>query len=99
MVYCDEGGLISWKAMMGNGSSSDRNKKVKEDTIALIKERAIRPSMTGNTTGKASSMIKSNVSKAKAAVNNSKADYKKVKGEAKKKSSMFKGAAVSKVLG
>lgn len=39
MVYCDDEGVLSWKMLMGKGSSLDRNQKVRDETLAMVKER------------------------------------------------------------
>ncbi|KAL7530670.1 hypothetical protein ACHAXR_006816 [Thalassiosira sp. AJA248-18] len=96
MVYCDDDGLLSWKSLMGRGKSADRNKLVREETLALIKERAIRSTTTRHTSGK----MKSSVGKAKKRMNNGLSDLKELKEDAQKKGSMLKGtAALSKVMG
>ena len=91
MVYCDDSGLLSWKVFMGRGSSDDRNKRVREETLTLIKERAMRSSST-------SGKMNSSMAKAKKAVASAKSDMKEIKGEAKKKGKgLGRAAAFAKV--
>ena len=106
MVYCDDEGVLSWKMLMGKGSSLDRNQKVRDETLAMVKERAMRSttysssSITASASGKASETMRSNVGKVKNVMTNGKKDLKKMKGEVVKKSKMAMGAsALSKVMG
>ena len=106
MVYCDDEGVLSWKMLMGKGSSLDRNQKVRDETLAMVKERAMRSttysssSITASASGKASETMRSNVGKVKNAMTNGKKDLKNMKGEVVKKSKMAMGAsALSKVMG
>lgn len=108
MVYCDDGGLLSWKALTGRGKSADRNRVVREETLTLIRERAARTA-SSSTVGasvsgsgrKASGKALSSVAKAKKMMTNGIADLKEdlveMGEEAKKKGQM--AAALSKVRG
>lgn len=93
MVYCDEEGLLSWKALMGRGKSENRNKIIKDETITLIKEKAMRSTTGGRATGKA----KSTVGKARQAVANGMSDLKELGDDAKKKGNAM--SAMSKIMG
>lgn len=93
MVYCDDDGLLSWKALMGRGKSADRNKLVREDTLTLIKDRAMRSSITGHASGK----MQSKVGKARKAMTNGISDFKELGEGAQKKGRQ--AAALSKVMG
>ncbi|KAL9182855.1 hypothetical protein ACHAXT_004134 [Thalassiosira profunda] len=96
MVYCDDDGLLSWKALMGRGKSADRNQLVREETLTLIKERALRATMSGHAAGKAKSVA----GKAKQAVASAVDDLKELGEDAQKKGASLAGAAtVSKVMG
>lgn len=96
MVYCDDGGLLSWKALMGRGSSSDRNKVVREQTLQLIKDRIMQSSVTGNASG----AVKSKVGKARKSISNKMKEAKEMKEEAQSKGKAFAGAAQAiKVMG
>lgn len=96
MVYCDDDGLLSWKAFMGRGKSSDRNQIVRDETVTLIKERAMRSTISGHASGK----MKSTIGKAKQAMESGMSDLKELKDDAQKKSSALAGAAtLSKVMG
>mmetsp|Transcript_14687 Transcript_14687/g.31911 ORF Transcript_14687/g.31911 Transcript_14687/m.31911 type:complete len:335 (-) Transcript_14687:104-1108(-) len=96
MVYCDEEGILSWKALMGRGKSDDRNQIVREVTLTLIKERAMRSTITGHASGK----MKSTVGKAKQAMTNGISDLVELGGDAQRKGSALAGAAaLSKVMG
>jgi hypothetical protein len=95
-VYCDDEGQLSWKALMGRGMSSDRNQIVREETMTLIKEKAMRSTIAGHATGS----ITSAVGKAKKAVTNGIADLKGLGEEAQKKGTALAGAAtLAKVMG
>lgn len=93
MVYCDEEGLLSWKALMGRGKSEDRNKVIKDETITLIKEKAMRSTTGARASGKA----KSTVGKARQAVANGISDLKELGDDAKKKGNAM--SAMSKIMG
>jgi len=96
MVYCDDEGQLSWKALMGRGMSSDRNQIVREETMALIKEKATRGTIAGHATGSITSVV----GKAKKAVTNGIADLKGLGEEAQKKGTAMAGAAtLAKVMG
>mmetsp|Transcript_37670 Transcript_37670/g.80447 ORF Transcript_37670/g.80447 Transcript_37670/m.80447 type:complete len:330 (+) Transcript_37670:213-1202(+) len=98
MVYCDDDGLLSWKALMGRGRSDDRNRLVREETLTLIKERATRSSsVAGNASGRASGKMQSTVGKAKKRMTNGISDLKEMGEEAQKKGRA--AAALSKVMG
>lgn len=85
MVYTDDGGSISWKALMGNGTSPDRNQVVKEQTIQLIKERA------NNSLGAG---VGKGVSKVVKSINDAGSDLKELGNDAEKKVNRLKGAAM-----
>lgn len=96
MVYCDEEGILSWKALMGRGKSDDRNKIVREEAQTLIKERAMRSTVTGHASGK----MKSTVGKAKRAMTNGISDLAELGGDAQRKGSALAGAAaLTKAMG
>ena len=88
MVYTDDGGTISWKALMGNGTSSDRNQAVKDETLQLIKERA---GSKGVGMGKGVSGIKEKVMKS---VNDNVSGLKELGSDAEKQANKLKGAAM-----
>lgn len=88
MVYCDDDGVISWKALMGAGKSPDRNAAVKAETLALVKEKGARstlPALTRGTSGKITSVF----GKAKKAVQSNIDELKELGGDAKKKGNAF----------
>mmetsp|Transcript_15908 Transcript_15908/g.38222 ORF Transcript_15908/g.38222 Transcript_15908/m.38222 type:complete len:341 (-) Transcript_15908:137-1159(-) len=96
MVYTDDEGIISWKAFMGRGKSNDRNHLIKEETLTLIKERAVRSSVSGQASGK----MRSTVGKAKQAVTNGISDLKELGDDAQRKGTALAGAAtLGRVLG
>lgn len=96
MVYCDDDGLLSWKSLMGRGTSTDRNKSVKEETLTLIKERAMRSTISGHASGK----MKSTFGKAKQAVTSNISELKELGGDAQRKGNSLAGAAAfANVLG
>lgn len=89
MVYCDEGGVLSWKALIGRGESADRNEAVKADALHLIKEKAMKATVTGSASGKASSVV----AKAKKEWESAKAELKELGEDAQKKGNALAGAA------
>lgn len=89
MVYTDEGGQLSWKALMGNGTSQDRNQVVKEQTLQLIKDRA--NSSLGSGVTKGVTGIKGKVMKGISDAGN---DLKELGTDAEKKVNKLKGAAM-----
>ena len=62
---------------MGRGKSADRNQLVKEETLTLIKDLAMKSTITGNASGK----MKSTVGKAKKAVASGVSDLKELGGK------------------
>mmetsp|Transcript_21090 Transcript_21090/g.34298 ORF Transcript_21090/g.34298 Transcript_21090/m.34298 type:complete len:358 (-) Transcript_21090:252-1325(-) len=109
MVYCDDDGLLSWKSLMGRGKSADRNQTIREETLTLIKERAMRSSSSSSSTlnvsgkkatasgKKASGMMQSTVGKARRKVSNGVKELKGMGDEAQKKGRQV--AAMSRVMG
>lgn len=96
MVYCDDEGQLSWKALMGRGKSNDRNQVVREETMTLIKDRATRTTISGNASG----VITSAVGKAKKSVTSGIADLKGLGKDAQKKGTALAGmATLAKVMG
>ncbi len=89
MVYCDDGGLLSWKALMAKGQSADRNDAIKAEALQLIKEKAMKATISGSASGKASGVI----SKAKKEWKSAKAELKELGDEAQKKGNAVAGAA------
>mmetsp|Transcript_15670 Transcript_15670/g.26439 ORF Transcript_15670/g.26439 Transcript_15670/m.26439 type:complete len:316 (-) Transcript_15670:21-968(-) len=89
MVYCDDGGVLSWKSLMGKGQSADRNDAVKAEALHLIKEKAMKASISGSASGKASGVM----AKAKKEWKSAKADLKELGDEAQKKGNAVAGAA------
>jgi hypothetical protein len=89
MVYCDDGGVLSWKALMGRGESADRNDAVKAEALLLIKEKAMKATISGSASGKASSVM----AKAKKEWKSAKADLKELGDDAQKKGNAVAGAA------
>ena len=82
---------------MGKGTSPDRNRMVKEETIRLIKERALR---SNDVTGQASEKVKSTVGMAVKALTTGMADLKEIGEEAQRKGAALVGAAqFSKLMG
>lgn len=95
MVYTDDGGTISWKALMGSGTSSDRNQTVKEQTLQLIKDRASTSIVSG--VNNCVVGIKGKVVKG---LNDGVSDLKELGNGAEKKMNKLKGAAMfSKFMG
>eukprot|EP00804_Cyclotella_cryptica_P025670 CCRYP_002886-RA/>CCRYP_002886-RA protein AED:0.00 eAED:0.00 QI:146/1/1/1/1/1/2/2251/312 len=95
MVYTDDGGTISWKALMGSGTSSDRKQVVKEQTLQLIKDRA--NASIGSGVNKSVLGIKGKVAKS---LNDGVSDLKELGNDAEKKVNKLKGAAMfSKFMG
>lgn len=89
MVYTDEGGVLSWKALMGKGQSSDRNVAIKAETLQLIKEKAMKATISGSATGQMNSVV----GKMKKEWNTAKAELKELGDEAQKKGNAMAGAA------
>jgi hypothetical protein len=89
MVYTDDGGTISWKALMGNGTSQDRNQVVKEQTIQLIKDRANNSLGAGVSKGVGG--IKGKVIRR---ISDAGSDLKELGNDAEKKVNRLKGAAM-----
>lgn len=89
MVYCDDGGVLSWKALMAKGQSADRNDAIKSEALQLIKEKAMKATISGSASGKASGVI----SKAKKEWKSAKAELKELGDEAQKKGNAVAGAA------
>ena len=89
MVYTDDGGTISWKALMGSGTSSDRNQVVKEQTLQLIKDRA--NSSLGAGVNKSVTGIKGKVMKG---INEGVDSLQELGKDAEKKANKLKGAAM-----
>jgi hypothetical protein len=89
MVYTDDGGTISWKALMGSGTSPDRNQAIKQETLQLIQERANSSMSAGVTKGV--SGIKGKVMKG---IYDGVADLKELGNDAEKKANKLKGAAM-----
>ncbi|KAL7462811.1 hypothetical protein ACHAXS_003187 [Conticribra weissflogii] len=89
MVYCDDGGLLSWKALTGWGSSADRNKVVKEQTLQLIKDTLTKSSIAGNASGAMSSVV----GKAKKSVTGKISEAKDMANETQKKGKSYVGMA------
>lgn len=99
MVYTDDGGAISWKALMGNGKSEDRNKIVKEQTLQLIKDRATASSINSLASG-ATKGISGITGKVKKGISEGVADVKELGKDAEKQATKLKGAAMfGKILG
>ena len=99
MVYTDDGGVISWKALMGNGTSEDRNKIVKEQTLQLIRDRASSSSSNSLTAG-ATKGISGITGKVKKGISEGIADVKELGKDAEKHATKLKGAAMfGKILG
>lgn len=95
-VYCDDEGVLSWKALTSKGSSPDRNRAVKEETILLVKEIASKASVTGKTSVKVNSIV----GRAKKAVKEAKNDLTEIGQDAQRQGKAIKGAATLKgVLG
>eukprot|EP00574_Skeletonema_japonicum_P005577 CAMPEP_0201727974 /NCGR_PEP_ID=MMETSP0593-20130828/14323_1 /ASSEMBLY_ACC=CAM_ASM_000672 /TAXON_ID=267983 /ORGANISM="Skeletonema japonicum, Strain CCMP2506" /LENGTH=299 /DNA_ID=CAMNT_0048219939 /DNA_START=11 /DNA_END=907 /DNA_ORIENTATION=- len=80
MVYCDDGGVLSWKALMARGQSADRNDAVKAETLHLIKEKAMKATISGSASGKASGVV----AKAKKEWKSAKAELKELGDDAQK---------------
>ena len=101
MVYCDDDGQLSWKALMGRGVSDDRNRMVREETLALIREGAImRTNAAGVVAGHATGVISTAVGKAKRTVTAGISDLKGMGEDVKKKGTALAGAAtLAKVMG
>jgi len=108
MVYCDDDGLLSWKSLMGRGKSADRNQTIREETLTLIKERAMRSSSSSSTLNvsgkkaaasgkKASGMMQSTVGKARRKMSNGVKELKEMGDEAQKKGRQ--AAVMSKAMG
>lgn len=103
MVYCDDDGLISWKALMGRGKSDECNRKVKEEALTLIKDRAARSSssssvIAGSASSKnASKKMQSSVGNAKKMMMDGISDLKGMGAEAQAKGRQ--AALMSKVMG
>eukprot|EP00581_Thalassiosira_minuscula_P002087 CAMPEP_0183737104 /NCGR_PEP_ID=MMETSP0737-20130205/51051_1 /TAXON_ID=385413 /ORGANISM="Thalassiosira miniscula, Strain CCMP1093" /LENGTH=359 /DNA_ID=CAMNT_0025971301 /DNA_START=47 /DNA_END=1126 /DNA_ORIENTATION=+ len=109
MVYCDDDGLISWKALMGRGKSADHNQRIRDETISLVKERAVRSNGKGkynskstskkksSSNGKKSSGGKNMAGKAKKAMSNGMNDLNEIGRDAKRMGQQ--AAAMSKVMG
>ena len=89
MVYTDEGGLLSWKALMGKGQSPDRNEAVKAETLQLIKEKAMKATISGSATGQVNSVM----GKVKREWKSAKAELKELGDDAQKKGNQLAGAA------
>ena len=89
MVYTDEGGLLSWKALMRKGESPDRNKAVKAETIQLIKEKAMKSSIGGSATGQVNSVM----GKVKKEWKSAKAELKELGEDGRKQGNRLAGAA------
>ncbi len=89
MVYTDEGGLLSWKSLMGKGESPDRNKAVKAETMQLIKEKAMKSSIGGSATGQVNSVM----GKVKKEWKSAKAELKELGEDGMKKGNQLAGAA------
>lgn len=90
MVYCDEGGILSWKALTGRGSN---DQKVKDETIKLVKDRA---TSVGGKSNVAKSSMKSSLGNVKNQMSQGAAEMKQVGKEAKSKGSAY--ARLGKVL-
>ena len=107
MVYCDDDGLLSWKSLMGKGTSKDRNIVVREETLTLVKEMAISSTTTTtlgaqqrNVAVSGGKLMSSVVGKAKQAVTTGIADLKGMSDEAQKKGTALAGVAkLSKAMG
>ncbi|KAL7500523.1 hypothetical protein ACHAWT_008344 [Skeletonema menzelii] len=89
MVYCDDGGVLSWKSLMGKGQSADRNDVVKAEALYLIKEKAMKATISGSASGKASGVL----AKAKKEWKSAKAELKELGEDAQKKGNAMAGAA------
>ena len=89
MVYCDDGGVLSWKALMGKGKSTDLNDAIKAEALHLIKEKAMKATLSGAASGKASGVI----AKAKKEWKSAKAELKELGDEAQRKGNAVAGAA------
>ncbi len=89
MVYCDDGGVLSWKELMGRGESADRSEAVKAEALHLIKEKAMKATVSGAASGKASSVM----AKAKKEWKTAKAELKELGDDAQKKGNALAGAA------
>lgn len=89
MAYCDEGGVLSWKALMGKGQSADRNDVVKAEALHIIKEKAMKATISGSAAGKASGVM----AKAKKEWKSAKAELKELGEDAQKKGNAMAGAA------
>ena len=100
MVYCDDDGQLSWKALMGRGVSDDRNRMVREETLALIREGAIMRTNAAGVAGHATGVISTAVGKAKRTVTAGISDLKGMGEDVKKKGTALAGAAtLAKVMG
>jgi hypothetical protein len=102
MVYCDDDGLLSWKSLMGKGTSKDRNMVVREETLTLVKEMAMSSTTSSSgsqqqrgvtTVSGGGKMMSSVVGKAKQAVTSGIADLKGMSDEAQKKGTALAGVA------
>lgn len=89
MVYCDDGGVLSWKALMAKGQSADRNDAIKAEALNLIKEKAMKATISGSASGKASGVM----AKAKKEWKSAKAELKELGDDAQKKGNAIAGAA------
>ena len=100
MVYCDDGGPLSWRALMGRGASAERNRQVREETLNLIKEKAGRSAGGGGAAGGAAGKARRSAGMAKKMKEGMMSDLKEMGEEAKRKKDQLTGAAAfSKVLG
>jgi len=90
-VYCDEDGVLSWRALTGKGSSPDRNAAVKQEALALVKDKARRstlPTLGGGAAGKGK--VKTSIfDKAKKAVQSNIDELKELGNDAKKTGNAF----------
>lgn len=103
MVYCDDDGLLSWKSLMGKGTSKDRNIVVREETLTLVKEMAMSTSSSSSSSGAqqqrgvtvlgGGKIMSSVVGKAKQAVTSGIADLKGISDDAQKKGTALAGVA------